>query len=86
MMEENYLKEELKEDIIATLGIHLKPSDISNDTPLFGDGGIGLDSIDAIDLVSLLENNYGVEIEDMEVAREIIASVNSMAAYIMKNG
>ena len=83
-MEENYLKEKLKEDIIVTLNIPLKPDEISNDTPLFGDEGIGLDSIDAIDLVSILENNYGVEFEDMKEAREIFTSINSIAAYIMK--
>lgn len=86
IMEENILKEKLKEDIIKTLGLHLVPSEIINDMPLFGDEGIGLDSIDAIDLVSLLENNYGVEIEDMGKGKEIIRSIDSIAAYVMKKG
>lgn len=79
------LKQELKELIIQELNLEeITPDDIQDDEPLFGEG-LGLDSIDALELVVLMENHYGVEIPDETIGREVLASINTMAAYIKKH-
>jgi len=76
---------ELKEEIIKVLNLEgLKPEDIDNDAPLFGDG-LGLDSIDALELIVLLEKNYGIKLEDPGKGREIFGSINTFARYISEN-
>lgn len=80
------LKENLKAQIIEQLNLEdLTPSDIQDDAPLFGDHGLGLDSIDALEFIVLLESNYGIKIADPSQGREIFHSVNSLADYIEKN-
>lgn len=77
---------ELKEKIIEALNLEdLTPSDIDADAPLFGDEGLGLDSIDALELIVLLEKNYGIKITDPKQGKEIFKSVSVMADYIEKN-
>tara|TARA_B110000285_G_scaffold234894_1_gene313562 strand:+ start:3634 stop:3885 length:252 start_codon:yes stop_codon:yes gene_type:complete len=79
------LKQTLKEQIIEQLNLEdLTPSDIQDDTALFGDG-LGLDSIDALEFIVLLEHNYGIKIADPSEGRDIFQSVNSLADYIEKN-
>jgi len=79
------LKEQLKAQIIEQLNLEdLSPADIKDDTLLFGDE-LGLDSIDALEFIVLLESNYGIKIADPSEGREIFQSVNSLAAYIEKN-
>lgn len=79
------LKTTLKEQIIESLNLQgMKPADIVDDAPLFGDG-LGLDSIDSLELMVLLERNYGIKIEDAREGRTILASVQSMAEYIQIN-
>ena len=78
------LKYELKKQIIEELKLEdIKPGDIQDDAPLIGDG-LGLDSIDALELVVLLEKYHGVKTMDEEVGRKVLASVNSMAEFIME--
>lgn len=80
------LKENLKAQIIEQLSLEdLTPADIKNDAPLFGEDGLGLDSIDALEFIVLLESNYGIKIADPSQGREIFHSVNSLADYIEKN-
>jgi acyl carrier protein len=80
------LNEELKAQIIEHLNLEdLTPSDILDDAPLFGDSGLGLDSIDALEFIVLLDSHYNIKIADPEQARSIFHSVNSLAAYIEKN-
>jgi len=80
------LKEKLKVQIIEQLNLEdLSPSDIQDDTILFGDEGLGLDSIDALEFIVLLESNYGIKIADPSEGRDIFQSVNSLAEYIEKN-
>lgn len=80
------LKENLKIQIIEQLSLEdLTPADIQNDAPLFGDEGLGLDSIDALEFIVLLESNYGIKIADPSQGREIFQSVNSLAAFIENN-
>ncbi len=79
------LVKELKENIISVLKLEgMKPEDIDNDAPLFGDG-LGLDSIDALELIVLMEKNYGIKLEDPAKGREIFKSINTMATYIQAN-
>lgn len=80
------LKETLKVQIIEQLNLEdLTPADIANDAPLFGNDGLGLDSIDALEFIVLLESNYDIKIADPSEGKEIFHSVDSLAAYIEKN-
>ncbi|MBI4764870.1 MAG: acyl carrier protein [Deltaproteobacteria bacterium] len=82
-MEELILK--LKEEIITLLNLfELTPEDIETEAPLFGDG-LGLDSIDAMELFMHLEKNYGLTIENPKEMRKIFTSVKTMAEYIVAN-
>lgn len=75
----------LKKEIIEILNLEgMTPEEIDNDLPLFGDG-LGLDSIDALELIVLMEKNYGIKITDPNKGREIFKSINSMAKYISEN-
>lgn len=79
------LIQKLKEEIIAVLNLEeMEPGDIDTDAPLFGDG-LGLDSIDALELIVLLEKNYGIKIEDPKDGRKIFYSVRTMAEYITEH-
>jgi acyl carrier protein len=78
------LKYELKKQIIQELNLQdIKPEDIIDDAPLFGDG-LGLDSIDALELVVLMEKYHGVKILDETVGKKVLASINTMAEYIVE--
>ena len=78
------LKYELKKQIIEELKLEdIKPENILDDAPLIGDG-LGLDSIDALELVVLLEKYHGVKIMDEEVGRKVLTSVNTMAEFIVE--
>lgn len=75
---------DLKVLIIRTLRIEdVLPEDIVDSAPLFGEG-LGLDSIDALELVVALEREYAVEIPDAAVGRRAFASVNALAAFILE--
>jgi acyl carrier protein len=79
------LIQKLKEEIIEVLNLEeMEPDDIETDDPLFGDG-LGLDSIDALELIVLLEKNYGIKIEDPKDGRKIFYSVRTMAEFITEN-
>jgi acyl carrier protein len=76
------LRTELKKSIIEELNLEeLSIADIDNDDPLFGDG-LGLDSIDALELIVLLEKDYGIKLTDPQQGKEIFISINKMAEYI----
>lgn len=73
---------DLKEQIIKTLNLEdVTGEDIDNDAPLFGDG-LGLDSIDALELIVLLEKRYGIKLSDPAEGKAIFKSINTMAEYI----
>ncbi|MEE4257240.1 MAG: phosphopantetheine-binding protein [Bacteroidales bacterium] len=79
------LIQKLKEEIIEVLNLEeMEPEDIETDAPLFGEG-LGLDSIDALELIVLLEKNYGIKIEDPKDGRKIFFSVRTMAEYITEH-
>lgn len=79
------LKTTLKQQIIDSLNLQgMKPEQIDDNAPLFGEG-LGLDSIDSLELMVLLERNYGIKIEDAREGRKILTSVTTMAEYIQQN-
>lgn len=79
------LKQQLKQQIIKALNFEdMTPENIADDAPLFGDG-LGLDSIDALELIVLMERNYGIKLSDPKQGKEIFRSVATMASYIQAN-
>lgn len=76
---------ELKEEIIKALNLEdMSPENIDDNAPLFGEG-LGLDSIDALELIVLMEKNYGIKLRNPNEGKEIFKSVVSMAEYIKAN-
>ena len=76
---------ELKKEIISVLNLEgVTPEDIADDGELFGEG-LGLDSIDALELIVLLEKNYGIKLKDPAQGKEIFKSVRTMAEYVQAN-
>jgi len=79
------LIDKLKGEIIEQLNLEdVKKEDINNDAALFGDG-LGLDSIDALELIVLLEKNYGIKVANPQDGKKIFQSVRTMAEYIQAN-
>ena len=79
------LKEELKNKIITTLNLEdIAIEDIADDDALFGDG-LGLDSIDALELIVILDKDYGIKLVDPKEGKAIFQSIQTMAAYISAN-
>lgn len=76
---------ELKEKIIEALNLEeMTPEEIEDDAPLFGEG-LGLDSIDALELIVLLEKNYGIKLANPAEGKAIFKSVATIADYVDKN-
>ena len=76
---------ELKKEIIEALNLEdITPEEIDNDAPLFG-SGLGLDSIDARELIVLIWKKYGSKLKDPSKGKEVFQSVNVMAKYIAEN-
>lgn len=74
---------ELKEKIIAGLNLEdIGADEISDTDPLFGEEGLGLDSVDAIELTLIMEKEFGVKLSNMENAQQIFATCESLATYI----
>lgn len=84
-MDKEQLKQKLKEQIIQFLNLtDKKPEDIKDDEPLFGEG-LGLDSIDSIELIVLLSREYGINIQDPKEGRKVLVDINTMADYIQQH-
>ena len=76
---------ELKKQIIEALNLEdMSPDDIDADAPLFGEG-LGLDSIDALELIVLMEKQYGIRLNSPAEGKAIFKSVRTMADYVSKN-
>jgi acyl carrier protein len=79
------LKQELKKNIIEQLNLEdFSVEDIADDDALFGDG-IGLDSIDALELIVMLDKSYGIKLTDPQEGKAIFASIKVLAAYITEH-
>ena len=84
----NLLMEEYKADfkLIEELNLEeVTPEEINPDEPLFGDGGLGLDSIDALEIILILERNYGIKIKNPAEGKQIFYSIRTLANYISEN-
>jgi acyl carrier protein len=78
------LKVEIKQAIIRSLRLPMAVGDIGDSTPLFGEG-LGLDSIDVLELVIEIERTFGAKIEDEQTGMEVLRSVDTIAAFITKS-
>ncbi|MVZ64588.1 acyl carrier protein [Sphingobacterium sp. DK4209] len=79
------LKDLLKQQIIEVLNLEdIQVTDIQDEDALFGDG-LGLDSIDALELIVLLDKEYGIKLSDPKEGKEIFKSINTLADFVEKN-
>lgn len=77
---------ELKQKVVEALNLEeLSAGEINENTPLFGADGLGLDSIDALELIVLLDKEYGIRLSDPKQGKEIFYSIATMAEYIQKH-
>ena len=84
-MDREILKQKLKEQIIKYLNLlEVTPEDIKDDEPFFG-GNMGLDSIDSLELIVLLEREYGIKLNSTAEGRKVLVDINTMADYIIEN-
>ena len=80
------LMDEVKGKLIEELNLEeITPEDIDNEAPLFGDEGLGLDSIDALEIILILEREYGIKIENPAEGKQIFYSVRTLTDYIIAN-
>ena len=76
------LKARIKQMVVENCMLKISAAEIGDDQPLFGPHGLGLDSIDALQLVVAVEKNYGLKLSDAEVARKVKQTVNTIAVAI----
>jgi len=80
------IKEELKRLFVENLSLEdLKAEDIKDEMELFGDTGIGLDSLDGVEIVVLLRRQYGLDVKAMQKGRDIFRCINTLAPYVLAN-
>jgi len=77
------LKQQIKRMMMENLMLQLTPDQIDDAQPLFGPGGIGLDSVDALQLVVALDKQFGIKIADPDMAKKTLASVNAMSEAVL---
>jgi acyl carrier protein len=78
------IKEQLKKIIVEELNLEeINPEEIEDAAPLFGEG-LGLDSLDAVEIVVLLEKHFGVVVKDLDEGKAAFQSINMLAAYVEK--
>jgi acyl carrier protein len=82
MTDTNALKAQIKNLMVENLMLQVTANDISDELPLFGPGSLGLDSVDALQLVVALDKNFGLKIRDPDVAKQILHNVNSIAEAV----
>ncbi len=80
------LKGRIKALMVENLMLQVTAEEIGDDQPLFGPDSLGLDSVDALQLVVALDKNFGLKIPDPAAAKEILQSVNTIAATLDKHG
>ena len=79
------LKQDIKRLMVENLMLQISPEEIPDEQPLFGPGGPGLDSVDALQLVVAIDKTYGLKIPDPETARQILQSVNTITAAVAEH-
>jgi len=83
-MAEPDLRTRIKEMLVKSLMLQTTTEEIGDDLPLFGPGGLGLDSIDALELVVSMEKTFGVGVPNSEVAAKALRTVNTIHDYILE--
>jgi acyl carrier protein len=86
MEDVNRLKERIKKMMVENLMLQVGAEEIGDEQPLFGPASLGLDSVDALQLVVALDKNFGLKIADPAAAREVLQNVNTIVAAVQKNG
>ncbi len=82
------IREQLKKSLVEELSLEdITPEEMKDDEILFGEEGIGLDSLDAVEIVLILQQNWGIDLTDMDMekGKEIFASLDVLAQYIYEN-
>jgi acyl carrier protein len=82
MNDSTELKAQVKQLLVENLMLKISAAEIGNEQPLFGPGSLGLDSVDALQLVVALDKNYGLKIPDSQQAQKIMQNVNSIVAAL----
>jgi acyl carrier protein len=85
-MSEPDLRSRIKQMLVKNLMLQTTPEAIADDLPLFGPNGLGLDSIDALELVVSMEKTFGVGVPNSEVAGKALRTVNTIHDYILEKG
>jgi acyl carrier protein len=77
------INEKLKKILVEELNLEdVKPEEIDDNAPIFGDEGLGLDSLDAVELVVILEKHFGVEVKNLNEGRVAFQTINTLVKYI----
>jgi acyl carrier protein len=84
-MMEQAVKDQIKRMMVENLMLQVSEGEIADDQPLFGPGSLGLDSVDALQLVVALDKSFGLKIPDPATAKEVLQNVNSMVAAVQKH-
>jgi acyl carrier protein len=85
-MSESDLRSRIKQMLVKNLMLQTTPEEIGDDLPLFGPNGLGLDSIDALELVVSMEKTFGVGVPNSEIAGKALRTVNTIHDYILEKG
>lgn len=84
MEDVNAVKDKIRNLMVENLMLQMTAAEIGDELPLFGPGGLGLDSVDALQLVVALDKSFGLKIRDPEAAREILRNVSTIADAVQK--
>jgi acyl carrier protein len=84
MSDSDDLRKRIKEMLVKNLMLQTTADEIGDDLPLFGPNGLGLDSIDALELAVSMEKTFGVKVPDAEIATKALRSVNTIHDYILE--
>src|SRR5206468_8459345 len=84
MEDVNAVRERIKTMLVENLMLQIRATEIANDQPLFGPGSLGLDSVDALQLVVALDKNFGLKVADPAAAKEILQTVNTIASAVQR--
>lgn len=84
MDDANALREKIKAMMVENLMLQVSAAEIGDDQPLFGPGSLGLDSVDALQLVVALDKNFGLKIPDPAAAKQVLQTVNSIVTAVQR--
>src|SRR5438093_9791059 len=84
MQDRTALKEQIKAMLVENLMLQVTAADIGDELPLFGPGGLGLDSVDALQIVVALDKNFGLKIPDPAAAKQILQNVNTITQAVQE--